>query len=769
MTFPRLGTAVPLLVLAACSTPKELPLRAGCTLNSDCKPPLVCRFERCHVECSKDADCGKGEVCRLVPSELKTKTGACLLPEETRCPSGFDFECVGKLSCGPDKVCRQRCGSSCADDQVCVDDWCAGPSELVDGGLREVAPSARCEFSSDCEADLVCRGSVCQQQCHTAKDCASGEGCNERGVCVGQGIAFPPGVTPPPGFGATCITASNCAALSSVLSCLPSGHCGVECLIASDCNQALGQCCTQNRCASGVACQPIDGGTKPDGGCRVDGDCPRLSFCDGLNRCLDGQCRNSSPCLSANPCETYLCDSVRDQCIGPMDRFVDADRDGRSPASCAGGNDCDDTNPTVYRDAPELCDFLDNDCDGLVDEGRWQVSSDPALGPTAVTSGARFPFSAGAPAVGVLPSGEALVVGASDRSTGAIELVRLDPQGFSPTQSVPEQLLSSGTSWTTCTQGNVYSGRRAALPQLFTSAQSTIAGGVVVTHTTSPPACCAIPPIVDLAFRAPNGGDAGVISTRTGASCVPNLSNVIRESKVAADWHPTLGKWVAGWVEVRGSTPTLVTGTIEPTGALTAPGLAIVGAAPPASNATPLKPIAVAVGPSTVLVAWLSTTLTTVWVSFFDANFNQMSSPLQIAIPPTGPHLSALWDGEHFLLLAEGAATSRHLIALTPSGSVAWRLTLPNAPNNASPDFRSGATSSMQLVGDAGLVIARTDSVGFNLAWMNRYAPDAGFQQYQYPFSGDHSDFGLAVLDEKHLLTVWADGELKRMVLECRE
>jgi hypothetical protein len=104
-------------------------------------------------------------------------------------------------------------------------------------------------------------------------------------------------------------------------------------------------------------------------------------------------CDDSSALISPSALE--ICNGLDDDCDGRVDPvgmpgatlwYRDADGDGAgdpavSQQTCtqplgytASGDDCDDAEPTVSPSALELCDGLDNNCDGLVDAGAAGAS-----------------------------------------------------------------------------------------------------------------------------------------------------------------------------------------------------------------------------------------------------------------------------------------------------------------------------------------------------------------------------------------------------------
>ncbi len=90
----------------------------------------------------------------------------------------------------------------------------------------------------------------------------------------------------------------------------------------------------------------------------------------GVTECFGeaGTVSNGDDCddtnVDVNPGEPEICDTIDNNCNGSIDEGFDADHDGVS--TCDG--DCDDNDANVYPGAPEYCDELDNDCDGIVNE-----------------------------------------------------------------------------------------------------------------------------------------------------------------------------------------------------------------------------------------------------------------------------------------------------------------------------------------------------------------------------------------------------------------
>ena len=132
----------------------------------------------------------------------------------------------------------------------------------------------------------------------------------------------------------------------------------------------------------------------------LDGD----GYYDGANAdCVaawtDTDCNDSNPLIS--PVAAELCNLADEDCDGAIDEDFDADGDGAFDASNAGcaANygalaDCDDTDPLTYGGAEEICDGLDNDCEGSVPPSETDDDGDGVAdcdGDCDDTSAAVFP------------------------------------------------------------------------------------------------------------------------------------------------------------------------------------------------------------------------------------------------------------------------------------------------------------------------------------------------------------------------------------------
>jgi len=137
----------------------------------------------------------------------------------------------------------------------------------------------------------------------------------------------------------------------------------------------------------------------------LDGDGYAASTDNAIEACtappgyaeLLGDCNDND--ASVNPGAFEICDDVDNDCNGITDdiqpgaglgtyfyRDLDSDgfgEEGNFIEACSPpvgyaflSGDCDDTNDNVYPGAPEICDGIDNDCDGVVDLGGCFINGE---------------------------------------------------------------------------------------------------------------------------------------------------------------------------------------------------------------------------------------------------------------------------------------------------------------------------------------------------------------------------------------------------------
>jgi hypothetical protein len=364
-------------------------LEKYCLVHADCLS-LTCLYGICAVPACDDlilnglesdvdcggncAPCGDGDACNEWEdcASFRCVEGVCV-----SCVDGeangeeTDRDCGGPCEpCGDGLICavNEDCASTRCADEVCVS--CAdgepngGESDVDCGG-----PCAGCEDGRSCAEDGDCQSGHCEEA--VCVSCADGEpNGGESDVDCGGPCA-------PCADGLACVVDADCASarcedgtctgcgdglkngdetdVDCGGSCDPCGG-GMACLVDADCTTAV--------------CLPVLTCCDPNA-CGACGDVP-LEICDGVDNDCDSQVDEAADIAPPTPCPLHdgVCDGVMTACHG-------VDGWGCRPEDYL-------AHDPAWEAEEEVCDLLDNDCDGLTDEPDFCAVCAEAATPQAL-------------------------------------------------------------------------------------------------------------------------------------------------------------------------------------------------------------------------------------------------------------------------------------------------------------------------------------------------------------------------------------------------
>jgi hypothetical protein len=363
----------------------------------------------CDGTIDNGATCNAGEQCiggsctDCIDSDgdtYRTCTGDCddsdaaIYPGAQEICNGLDDNCNGYIdddvTCGDGELCIGGTCTPCPETDGDGYTTCAGDCDDTDPTIYWGAPEICNNIDDNCDG-LIDVGATCNE----GKECVNGE-CtfcydndgDEYSSCSGDCDDTNADVRPNAteicnGIDDDC----NGAVDDGCIPCYDNDHDGYT-TCAGDCDDtnadvhpAATEICNgiDDDCTGEIDYGAIcgDGEGCIDGTCTacVDGDG------DGWSNCFD--CDDSDASIS--PGATEICNGIDDNCDGQIDwtatcsnpdqqcfdgqcRFCDTDADGDGFDICF-SNDCNDSNAAINPGAMEVCNNIDDNCNGLIDEG----------------------------------------------------------------------------------------------------------------------------------------------------------------------------------------------------------------------------------------------------------------------------------------------------------------------------------------------------------------------------------------------------------------